>query len=85
MMRKVRELELAARAPRAASAVRAGTRTFPLFFAFAKDRDRIRVACHLLGPKRTLPPQYDKFGASFCTARECDRIELPKQYSEENS
>jgi hypothetical protein len=54
-----------------------------VFFAFANDCVRIHVACHLLGPKRTLPPQYDKFGASFCTTRECDRIKLPKTNSEE--
>src|SRR3954447_24471240 len=85
MMRRMRALARVPRAPRAASVARAGGRFFPLFFAFAKICDRVRVACHLLGPKRTLPPQYDKFGASFCTARECDRIELPKQISEERT
>jgi hypothetical protein len=39
----------------------------------------LAFACHLLGPKRTLPPQYDKVGTSFCTARECDRPETSQQ------
>ena len=54
-------------------------RLLPLFFALLTNTECPRcVACHLLGPKRTLRPQYDKFGASFCTARECDRTDSPQ-------
>ena len=58
---------------------------FRCFLAFANVLSPWRLACHLLGPKRTLPPQYDKFGASFCTARECDRLTSRKQNSEERT
>jgi hypothetical protein len=48
--------------------------TFPAVFHLRQRIRPRRVACHLLGPKRNLLPQHHKFGASFCTARECDRI-----------
>jgi hypothetical protein len=51
-----------------------GCATFPAVFDFRQRSHPRRVACHLLGPKRNLLPQHHKFGASFCTARECDRI-----------
>ena len=53
------------RAPRSASCSRALGATFSAFLDLHQCSRRVVLACHLLGPKRTLRPQYDKFGASF--------------------
>ena len=37
--------------------------TFPDIFHLRQRTCPRRVACHLLGPKRNLTPQHDKFGA----------------------
>ena len=37
------------------------------------------------GPSVRYAPQHDKFGASFCTARECDRTDSSQQNSEERT
>jgi len=66
MMRRIRVLPGdfagAARAPGFASCALAVPRLLPLYLTFANG---FPWPCHLLGPKRTLRAQYDKFGASF--------------------
>jgi len=55
MMRRTRERAPVFCAPLTASLGRATTRVFPLFPGFGKVVESV-AACHLLGPKRTLPP-----------------------------
>ena len=87
MMRRTRDCAraLAVHHDRVIGALRGNARSCRCFLPSPTLATRAPVACHLLGPKRTLPPQYDKFGASFCTTRECDRTDLRTQNSEERT